>query len=137
MISEEDLVKSIKNRKRRIVFLSCSIIVSGIIVTCSLYFSNKILSVIENGVYKPPQLANINEDILVEKLPEMFRIYTELAQSLTLSSFHASRIYSAAIIFSIIGGLLISQLINELLGSNKDRIIVTLWEKLKKIEKKV
>ncbi len=137
MISEEQIISNLKNRKRRIIVISFLIVVCLIVILSSFAASQRALKTIEDDIPIPIDVSRIDEKLLLKNIPGLFQDYGELSQIMALSSFHASRIYALGNVFSIFLGLLTGLLIYEIVGQTRNRLIVEMWERLNKLEKNV
>lgn len=133
MTSEENLINRMRNRKRRICIICGLILIIGI----SLIFTSKS---IENGIKaietnKPsiPPEDQIDEALLVKKIPGLFSAYAELSIVNSIHLINISKLYAFAVFQACLLGILISWLIIEL-TIDRNRLTISMWERLNNLE---
>ena len=128
MISEEKMIEKMKKRKTQIVFL-CIIIVflCAVMVTLGI-FIEKGLDRIEDNDYWAEAVVN------TQNVPEA---WAQLFSSCAMWAFTTSAIFIQVMVMACVLGFVIAILIGELNGSRSRRLIVSMWERIERLEKGV
>ncbi|MBI3986826.1 MAG: hypothetical protein HY343_07905 [Lentisphaerae bacterium] len=125
MISEQKMIEQMQKRKIRIIALCFVIPLYGVLLGLAIAAYQKATHVISPVLPYTFNIANLEQ-----QLPDLLSTYANL-------SIAASRMYALGLMAACILGIFIGLLIVEIRGQTYDRLIVSMWKRLEKLEKDV
>lgn len=137
MASEEKIINNLKNRRKRIIVLGLLLLFLGVGLSYGVITTNRMLNILENYVPNSSKIQIKNPDLFVKKLPGLFEAYAKLSQNMAITSFHVSKMYMNTLVLAVSFGAIISLFIIQIIGNDKDKLIISMWEKINKKEKNV
>jgi ABC-type phosphate transport system permease subunit len=126
VISEEKMIEKMKKRKTKIVGLCITIVMSCVILVIGGIVIEKSLDRIEDNDYWAEAVVE------TQNVPEA---WAQLFSSCAMLAFGTSKIYVAIMVVACALGVMAAQLFAELTGLGRQRIIVSMWERLERLEK--